>query len=45
MVGNVIELVFENDALPDGNPVTVVQFLSKKGESSPPFRNNMLSSG
>ena len=35
MVGNVIELVFEKEALPDGSPVTVVQFLSRKGESSP----------
>ena len=30
IVGSVNELVLENDALPDGRPVTVVQFLSRK---------------
>ena len=41
MMGRVNELVLENVALPEGSPVTVVQFLSKKWFSSTPFRNNM----
>ena len=41
IVGSVNELVLENVALPEGSPVTVVQFLSKNWFSSTPFRNSM----
>ena len=45
MVGSVNELVLEKVALPDGRPVTVVQFLSRKWFSSTPLRNNMCCCG
>ena len=41
IVGKVKELVFENEVLPGGNPVTVVQFRSNIWFYSSPLRNNM----